>query len=98
MLTLRNDEFDKALAKYGALANSSQTFELVLAIDYVLSSDDIAKIFTHWRRRSRACSLRPQLGASVMRSLEGNTDRAGGSEPTGSAPAGSAPAASAPAG
>ena len=47
MLTLRNGEFAKALAKYGALANSSQTFELVLAIDYVLSSDDIATIFTH---------------------------------------------------
>ena len=52
MLTLRNDEFAKALAKSEVrraceLANSSQTFELALAIDHVLASDDIAAIFRY---------------------------------------------------
>ena len=61
-LTLRNDEFAKALAKYGALANSSQTLELALAIDHVLSSGDIAKILAHLCRRSQARSLRPHVG------------------------------------
>ena len=49
MITLRNGEFAKALAKCEVrrACELRPDFELALAIDHVLSSGDIAAIFRH---------------------------------------------------